>query len=103
MQFVYCPGEEWKACEAGLTCVVCSRPLVEPLAHEPCRQMACGACVGGKCPYCELPFVAPDWTAKMIARPILNKLGSLLVVCPSCTAPVKRQDLDAHVAYCGTR
>ena len=99
--FIYVEGEIARAEASGLLCVVCCRPLVDPLVHGPCGNMACRNCIPQcqKCPHCHGDRLQCE-LVPVAVRLVLAQLAGLKVHCPTCQAAVLRTALPEHVQNC---
>ena len=105
-EFVYAQGEVARCAAEGLLCIVCARPLREPLvvhAH-PCGEVFCAACVVSSttltsCPHCEHP-ISEATLVQCAPRRYVQQLSALKCHCPRCQRIVERGALPAHLAHC---
>src|SRR5687768_9028623 len=99
--YVYVEGEIERAAAEELLCVVCSTPLVAPLIHVPCGNMACKACIGDMehCPQC-VSKLLPGELVPVTVKRLLAHLAALQVYCPACRLSIPRSALEEHVKAC---
>lgn len=71
---LYAEGEIARAEAEELLCVVCAQPLIAPLVHAPCGNMACRACLDARtqCSHCHGRLV-PAELQPVALRLILSK------------------------------
>lgn len=87
--------------DEALACCIRLGVLHEPLQHKACGNCVCRVCLidaDWKCPICSSASAASEADYVQPAKPLLQLLDKIQVVCPGCTKSIEHGSLRHHAS-----